>query len=340
MRRTPIGQSRRNEHRRKRYRFSSSPRTPRLPIRRPAATVASTPEKWRFSASRNEPYAATAVSVACTKWSEVRPASATAAAPQVTPTKMPPPVIKARVRPTATALSCELPVACAQVRTSANKTAATPSLKRLSLSTKRRRRPLMPVSLNMARTAIGSVAAISTPKTTAGAAGQAKNFTMPAATTTAEMTTPSVESTTTGSMSCRSSRQRILSAASNKSGGRMTSKMKSCVSISTRFEPRQGKTLPGKNEPYRVWQTHAPGDDRDDNSYAEEANGMSENCVHRFNCSATADCSALDLVSSGMPTWLQRRSHNVQSDRGGRITRAPPMLSRAVRSATSPRTAW
>ena len=37
------------------FRFSSSLRTPRLPMRRPAATVASTPEKWKFSASRNEP---------------------------------------------------------------------------------------------------------------------------------------------------------------------------------------------------------------------------------------------------------------------------------------------
>ena len=200
---------------------------------------------------------------------------------------MPPPVIKARLRPTASALSCELSVACAQVRTSANKTAATPSFKRLSLSTKRRRRPLMPVSLNMARTAIGSVAEISTPKATAGAAGQAKNITMPAATTTAEMTTPSVESMTTGSMSCRSSRQRILSAASNRSGGRMTSKMKSCVSFAPVSSPATARPNTGKNEPCRVWQTHAPNDDRDDNRYAEEANGVSENCVHRSNCSAT-----------------------------------------------------
>ena len=37
-------------------------------------------------------------------------------------------------------------------------------------------------------------------------------------------------------------------------------------------------------------QTHAPGDDRDQNSYAEEANGVSENGVHHFNnlfCSRT-----------------------------------------------------
>ena len=201
MRRTPTGQSRRTDSRRNEIFWSSSLRTPKLPIRRPAATVASTPEKWKCSASKNDPYAATAVNVASTRWSEVRPASATAAAPQVTPTKMPPPVMKARVRPTDTGLSCEPSVACAQARTSANKTAATPSLKRLSLSTRRRRRPLIPVSLNMARTAIGSVAAISTPKTRAGAVGQAKKWTMPAATTTAVMTTPSVESTATGSMS-------------------------------------------------------------------------------------------------------------------------------------------
>ena len=38
--------------------------------------------------------------------------------------------------------------------------------------------------------------------------------------------------------------------------------------------------MPGNNEPYRVWQMHAPGDDRDDNSYAEDANGVSENSAH------------------------------------------------------------
>ncbi len=55
----------------------------------------------------------------------------------------------------------------------------------------------------------------------------------------------------------------------------------------TRFEPRHGETDAGKNEPNRVWRTHAPGDDHDENSYAEEANGVSENGVHRFNYSAT-----------------------------------------------------
>ena len=39
----------------KRFWSSLFLRTPRFPIRRPAATVASTPEKWKFSASRNEP---------------------------------------------------------------------------------------------------------------------------------------------------------------------------------------------------------------------------------------------------------------------------------------------
>src|SRR5664279_5041000 len=55
----------------------------------------------------------------------------------------------------------------------------------------------------------------------------------------------------------------------------------------TRFEPRYGETDAGKNEPDRVWQTHAPGDDRNENSYAEEADGVSENGVHHFNYSAT-----------------------------------------------------
>jgi hypothetical protein len=40
------------------------------------------------------------------------------------------------------------------------------------------------------------------------------------------------------------------------------------ASYDQRFESRHGKTCP--DEPHRVWQTHAPGDNRDDNSCAEE----------------------------------------------------------------------
>ena len=72
---------------------------------------------------------------------------------------------------------------------------------------------------------------------------------MPAAITAAEMTTPSVESTTTGSMSCRSSRQRILSAASNRSGGRMISKMKECVSIAPGSSPTTARPIPVTTSP-------------------------------------------------------------------------------------------
>lgn len=36
------------------FRFGSLS-TPKLPIKSPAATVASTPEKWKYSASKNEP---------------------------------------------------------------------------------------------------------------------------------------------------------------------------------------------------------------------------------------------------------------------------------------------
>ena len=57
-------------------------------------------------------------------------------------------------------------------RISANSSAAAPSLNRLSLSMTSRRRPLTPASRSMAMTAIGSVAAISAPKASAGASGQ------------------------------------------------------------------------------------------------------------------------------------------------------------------------
>ena len=141
---------------------------------------------------------------------------------------------------------------------------------------------MTPVSLNMARTAIGSVAEISTPKTIPAAAGQAKNCIIPTATTNAEMTTPSVDSTTTGSMSRRSSRQRILSAASNKRGGRMTSKMKSCVSIAPVSSPVTAKAMPVSTSP-PCRQAHAPGDNGDQNRHDEEADGVNENGVHRWD---------------------------------------------------------
>ena len=112
--------------------------------------------------------------------------------------------------------------AIAQASASANSNAATPSLNRLSLSTSRRRRPFRPRSLNMAITATGSVAAISTPNTTAAVTGQASSQTMPPATAAAEIATPSVLSTSTGSMSRRSSVQWMLIAASNSSGGRIS----------------------------------------------------------------------------------------------------------------------
>ena len=38
------------------------------------------------------------------------------------------------------------------------------------------------------------------------------------------------------------------------------------ASYDQRFESHHGKTCP--DEPHRVWQTHAPGDNRDDNSCA------------------------------------------------------------------------
>lgn len=58
-------------------------------------------------------------------------------------------------------------------------------------------------------------------------------WTVPVATTTAEITTPNIDSVSIGSASPRSSAQCSDSAASNKRGGRITSKMKSCVSVAS-----------------------------------------------------------------------------------------------------------
>ena len=65
----------------------------------------------------------------------------------------------------------------------------------------------MPLSLNIAITATGSVAAIRTPNNRAGAIGQASQYISPAVTTAAEMMVPTIARTRMGSMSRRSSRQ-------------------------------------------------------------------------------------------------------------------------------------
>ena len=71
-----------------------------------------------------------------------------------------PSVVKAESGP------CAFPGSwAAQTRMSVNRTAATPSLNRLSASMRRRSRPVTPDSRSSAMTAIGSVAAISAPKT-------------------------------------------------------------------------------------------------------------------------------------------------------------------------------
>ena len=71
----------------------------------------------------------------------------------------------------------------------------------------------------MAITATGSVAAISTPNTKAGASGQPSAQCIPPVTTAADITTPMVLSTSTGSASFCNSFQWMFSAASNSSGG-------------------------------------------------------------------------------------------------------------------------
>jgi hypothetical protein len=114
-------------------------------------------------------------------------------------------------------------VGAAQSTASVNSTAATPSLNRLSASVSSRSRPPILLSLNIAITATGSVAAISVPNTAAGATRQPSPHTMPAVTAAAEISVPKTASTSTGPASRFSSSQRILIAASNSSAGRMMS---------------------------------------------------------------------------------------------------------------------
>ena len=86
----------------------------------------------------------------------------------------------------------------------------------------------------------------------------------------------------------------------------MTSKNEVVCKHCTRFEPRHSKTLPGKNEPYRVWQAHAPDDDRDDNGYAEEANGVSETSVHCFN-DRPDETDAIDDFGHTLADYFRRK---------------------------------
>ncbi|WP_426616348.1 hypothetical protein [Bradyrhizobium sp. McL0616] len=48
----------------------------------------------------------------------------------------------------------------------------------------------------------------------------------------------------------------------------------------TCVEPGHSKTDAREDEPDCVWQTHAKGDDRYENSHAEESNGVGESGVH------------------------------------------------------------
>ena len=140
-----------------------SPARPRRGIVRPAGT-----------SHRRQP----TVSAVSTRWSVVRPASAIAARRADQPHQNAAAGHEDQ-SPRSDRGCGAVPVACAQARTSVNSTAATPSLNRLSLSTSSRRRPLTPVSLNMAMTATGSVAAIRAPNTRADDIGQPRSCSFP-----------------------------------------------------------------------------------------------------------------------------------------------------------------
>ena len=85
-----------------RPRWESGPSGPQLPMIKPAAIVANTPEKWNCSASRNDPYAATVVKASSTKWSSVRLVRKRARPPTAAPHKRAPPTVASNVfvRPT------------------------------------------------------------------------------------------------------------------------------------------------------------------------------------------------------------------------------------------------
>ena len=154
----------------------------------------------------------------------------TAIRPTPNPAARPPPAMMTKVV-TAASGPCALPGSwAAQTRMRVKRTAAAPSLNRLSASMSRLRRPVTRDSLSSAMTAIGSVALISAPKTRADSSGQSSQVTSPPATTSAHSTTPIVDSARTGKRSRLRSLQCRFIAASNRSGGRTTSKMRSWVS--------------------------------------------------------------------------------------------------------------
>ena len=148
--------------------------------------------------------------------------------------------------------------AWAAATASENSTAATPSLSRLSASTSSRSRPTTPVSLNVASTETGSVAAISTPNTVAAGQGQPSSSAIPAATTSAEMMTPAVASVRIGAASRRSSAQDRLRAASNSSGGSRALNSRCPVSAVPVWTCASASARPGGHQAHRVGHAQPP----------------------------------------------------------------------------------
>ncbi len=132
----------------------------------------------------------------------------------------------------------------------------------------------------MAMTATGSVAAISAPNANADAVGQPRNCIIPAATTAAETTTPSVESTRIGShvpaqfvpvdAQRRFEQQRRQDHVEDEIVGE----------FGARLDIRRGEADAGGDQTHRIRKPQPPRHDRHHYGDAEQADGAGENDVH------------------------------------------------------------
>jgi hypothetical protein len=179
------------------------------------------------------------------------------------------------IAPIISMLVCVFSAGCDHASAITKRTAAAPSLNRLSLSTSRRRRPVTLLSLNMAMIATGSVAAIRAPNTNAEDMGQPSSRAIPHATTPADTMVPNVERTRIGRMSRRNSGHERVIAASNRSGGRIRSNMKSCVKGSPIVLLRKSEDDTDNDEADGIREFDPARRERDDHCDGEHAHDLS-----------------------------------------------------------------
>ncbi len=201
-----------------------------------------TPEPSKCSATRNDPYAATVVSVVSSIGSSMRLMTSEMARPTPRPTATPVPTMRKKSTVAPAKETCPEVMASS---TMPNSTMPVPSLSRLSPSTSRRRRCGAPTALNTEITAMGSVADTRAAKRKARPQGKPlptpSRPTMAAAVATVATTTPGKAREETASLLRKRSRASMAKAASKMSPGRNTANSSSlvrCGGVRTPFPPR------------------------------------------------------------------------------------------------------